>query len=370
VKKIMQPEDFRHVWILPSSAWWIKVYVWVWNADVADITFCKLFWGYTLIWLGLTIRTVTLVASAVAYLGRGFNNARKSFLQATRAAKALEREKQAALEKVKPPAPPKEVVFRLHARGTIVNRVTKIEIPKGLWNKHKYHYTNWDFGDGTGRAAADVTVSKLEHTYTEPGRYEITVKFARPSYSDFNMEQVIDELKLTVNIRATPVAMKMLEATGNGFSAALMKTSSAAHTVKTTAKAVSAATPDQVKEVAATGGRMGVVLTAVAGFGSLLFLGVTGILSHWHQWTPTMLTVGRDAEYAIPVLVFLMLVAGVVAAALRWGFFYAFRRGVAEPVIGAGRKAGMGFGQMMLIGYKSVKSNTCPRVVVKEDVDA
>lgn len=58
----MRAEEYKHTWVIPRNAWYIKTYLWLWKADKNDVTFCKLFWGYTLCWLALIFGVIELPA--------------------------------------------------------------------------------------------------------------------------------------------------------------------------------------------------------------------------------------------------------------------------------------------------------------------
>lgn len=38
--------ELKHVWELPRDSVVIRFYMWLWDANPSDVTFCKLFWGY------------------------------------------------------------------------------------------------------------------------------------------------------------------------------------------------------------------------------------------------------------------------------------------------------------------------------------
>lgn len=61
--QLMTEEDYKHTWVIPRNAWYIKIYVWMWMAQEEEITFCKLFWGYALCWIGLPVRIVVAIVS-------------------------------------------------------------------------------------------------------------------------------------------------------------------------------------------------------------------------------------------------------------------------------------------------------------------
>lgn len=45
--------ELKHKWHVDRSAWFIRLYVWLWLASESDINFCKLFWGYILFPVGV-----------------------------------------------------------------------------------------------------------------------------------------------------------------------------------------------------------------------------------------------------------------------------------------------------------------------------
>ncbi len=50
--------ELKHTWHVSRVAWYIRLYLWVWDQQPQDLTFCKLWWGYVFMWLGLPIKSL------------------------------------------------------------------------------------------------------------------------------------------------------------------------------------------------------------------------------------------------------------------------------------------------------------------------
>lgn len=64
----MRVEEYKHTWVIPRNAWYIRLYMLLWNADEKDITFCKLFWGYALCWVAIILRIVAIPLFLIALI--------------------------------------------------------------------------------------------------------------------------------------------------------------------------------------------------------------------------------------------------------------------------------------------------------------
>jgi hypothetical protein len=56
----MRQADLKHELAVNRNSWFIRFYVWLWQANPKDINFCKIFWGYVFVIAGLVLRLVVL----------------------------------------------------------------------------------------------------------------------------------------------------------------------------------------------------------------------------------------------------------------------------------------------------------------------
>lgn len=94
--KLVSQADLKHELVVSEKAWYVKLYVWLWDANKKDITICKMFWGYVFLWVALVLHVV--IAFIVIY-------DRSSFAEKRRLTKAAYYEEHAGYKVRKPKEP-------------------------------------------------------------------------------------------------------------------------------------------------------------------------------------------------------------------------------------------------------------------------
>lgn len=364
--------DYKHHWELDRTAWFVRFYLWLTQASDKNITFCRLFWAYFLIWLFLPFRLLIMLLDGVGWLVRRIPKpshdggpVRKPYLTHGRVIAG------------------RDVGFKLHNLGL---------------NNKNWKAVGWYLDDQLIWGSAGD--SKWADSLT-PGKHEIRVEIADYSNWVFPEPDPSDPydprgyhvpehpkmiLTLTVEALPTPLELRVLDAVAAGMARGVMALRSARMMLRPVARVV-------LVPVALVGrgevwvlnrllDRWRLLLVLLGAFwlglmGGAVYAGIeTGVPLHG-PLAATGHWLGNAAVNAAPYLV-----VGVIAVAFslltgillaRWidsrdfehpmkvyVWACAFGRGV--KAFGRGIK---GFGRMMLIGYKVVKSNTCPKVVLK-----
>jgi hypothetical protein len=60
--------EYKHEMTVDANSWFIRLYVWMWEAKRSDINFCKLFWGYFPVFFLLNLVVFQLMIRPVIWL--------------------------------------------------------------------------------------------------------------------------------------------------------------------------------------------------------------------------------------------------------------------------------------------------------------
>lgn len=325
----MKAEDFKYTWIIPREVWYVKVYLWVWDASPTEITFCKFFWGYALIWLGVPIRLV-------AGLFRTINSVRLRAKESRRRRlKAKLAEKPAVIKAAKVPS----IHYTLRP---VVGRRAKFWVEDASGD-----VATWCIdGNVVGHRRL------LKYFFETPGEHEVSLP------NVYDEDGKTHDVKRVVDVRYRPsAAMRVLDGVSYGFTGIKMAASTAAHAVAHPPKPIA-----KVGRVSAMGASVASIVAVcvgcvVAGYAFVTHAGSIG-RSFWHVTFPIVKPVGIVAGIAMVIgfLVYCVVVSGLV---------YAFTNVIAKPVAIGTKRGALSFGQVMRIGYVAVKSNTCPRLEIE-----
>lgn len=85
----MRQSELKHELRIKKSAWFIRFFVWLYEADKEDVNFCKLFWGYVFAIPIMILGAIVLPISKVLNATQPGRNARKTARRASRAAAKL-----------------------------------------------------------------------------------------------------------------------------------------------------------------------------------------------------------------------------------------------------------------------------------------
>jgi hypothetical protein len=379
VGRIMAPEDFRYVWTLSRRTWYVRFYLWLWEANAKELTFCKLFWGYTLLWVALPFKFLALVL-------RAFGRTRRRFVRARRLHREQRIEAEARERIAAPAEEPKPT--RLLVTNRRIHEETKIELPheenRALQRFHRWTSVAIEYGDGISEELS-WSVPEFKHYYSAPGTYEVVVRLRREDYDIALRKYVyIDKVVIhqTIRIKDRPRAARVLETVEGHTSKGLMHVSAFRHTVDEAGAsavrsftAVAKPATDVIAPVVVYPVRLvfrSIVRATALVLGTLLvgtvalaaFLGGS---AGYHAVVESLPTLESVAGYVAIGLGLGLLVPALAWLLYRLGLMFAFKQAVIEPTVEGVAKGGVSFCHAMLIGYKAVKSNTCPRVVIEED---
>lgn len=331
--------ELKHTWEIPEKTWYLSVYLWVWDASAEDVTFCKMAWGFVLIWVGLPIRIITgffrLFGRTKRAAGR-YRDRRRQLREAKSPEVTVE---------TKPIKEPSVTFGRAVAGRRTHFRVRHAEDPY-----------SWGFGDG----ACDTSrYNTTVHRYRKTGTYSGTVECR-------NGDRKPRKIAFEVEVVAEPSpGVKMLDAVGVGFTKAGMGVKAASYAVTHP--------PRPVARAAKVGGVATlyacVAALGLSALGAMVLVAVTiptwvpAIANGTHVvFTNDAVQKGGEGLFAV------VLLAAFLYFTVISGIALAFRSVVAKPALRGTQRGAMRFWKMMWIGYKAVKSNTCPRIVVRQEV--
>lgn len=340
---LLKPEDFKYTWIIPKDSWYIRVYLWVWEASSKDITFCKLFWGYTLIWLGLPIRLLSAYFRSVRSVFRVAGDFRTRRKNARRKVRTKSDKPTVVREPKKAKVPSIGYIVQ-----PVAGRMSRLHLEHNH-GKPAYWIVDCEVLKGSGNV--------LKFRFNTPGKHEVSVGYVLDR--DGNLHQVSREIE----VRAQPsAAMVVLDKIADGFTGAGMAVRSVRHVLAHPPKPV--ATVGKVSAISAAGATL---VTACVG----VIFGVYAAVSTAGSWGPSawrsVESVGPYARDAGLGGLAVGIAAFIVYCVVISGVVYAFTNVVAKPVAIGTKRGALTFRDVMKIGYISVKSNTCPRVVVEEE---
>lgn len=376
--KAINDIPLKHTWRISRSAWYFRFFMWLWETKESELTTCKIFWGYIGAFLGLPLRLlieVIIIFSAV--LGAIRTGLRWLFrklappptfeeLEARRLKQKAQREKKEARKKRREELGP-----------TLMARVLMAIVHSAAWVAFRIHGAVFAVKD----AGAPYAVPPVK--YAARGLWwAITMITRGVGYSALGladglgwvMEELLEHVVEPLHKPFTILA---------GLAGVVI---------------MAAALPAMIFVVAVGG-----VVAAGAGMYRLTKIS---------ERTANLLSWGAiGASVLVPVIAFLVIVAlkgqvvntliysamsiGVIVATLgiayvfiwlwmkflgafleryfprlfRWLFLSTRPIGHAGLYAGkyAGRgiqKTGLSFLQIMWIGFKAVKSNTCPKIEI------
>jgi hypothetical protein len=367
---LMKEEDYKHTWVLPKNAFYIKLYLWYWMADASEITFCKLFWGYSLmipffpfrVMIGVG-RTVGAVINGILDHTAGARKLRRERKAELAAAEKLLRERderQAKLKRITDgptgPTMPRTVDT---TNGTTVALLKQAEQKKKPKPPKIYHgriqagvkvklettgrEPEWIIGS-TRYGGIYGNAKKIEHTFTEPGPTTIQLR----TLDDENGEYFIIDYTFPV-YEGPSLPTKALERASDFGSLVVMYGTAPARFIGRWLK-------------------RGGITAAIAA----PFFGLYELVSNWGSFGPSSLTwLGHAGStvgpWAIVGGIGIVLAVLIVWAFIVFGIGVAIKDVVMKPAAEGVTHGTLGFFKMLKIGYKSVKGNTCPRVLVEGD---
>lgn len=93
----MSEINYRHTARVSEDSWFIRLYLWLWAADVEEVDFCRLFWGYVFAVPNVLVRIVGYVPWKVgSAIGRRLRDWWGTIEQPTPREEELWREERAA----------------------------------------------------------------------------------------------------------------------------------------------------------------------------------------------------------------------------------------------------------------------------------
>lgn len=339
--KIMKEEDFKHVWVLSPNVWWIKFFLWMYGANEREVTFCRLFWGYTMTPVLLLPRTVVGILGMWddAYVASR-NDLRRHKLRRELAIRASlpMRWRKAAIR----PRLGSNVVFALDSPTL-----------SGVYPR------SWilDGEELIGVGSSYV----LNRSFNTPGKHLLRVVMSNGEHLDHDFV-----------VRDRSWAMRTIDKVSDKFSALKMWLS--AHP-----KIENALGWLPLAFVVTVLGSLIAILITLFHHG----LALAGLWVYHAVLNLPHITVQGAVAVAHAVIsataLDVVIVVGVVCAIVGGitGIAYLllqtdrginFCDALMERLLHSlgrfGKKGGLSFARMFLIGYKGVKSNTCPRVVI------
>jgi hypothetical protein len=373
---LMKEEDYKHTWVLNENTWYIKLYLWYWMASKTDITFCKLFWGYSLLFPLLPVRFLLGmgigVANTVARIRYRMNYARglrrQRIENSACGAQFLLAEADGPGSVVTPvpsePKPAKKHAPWIATHGRrVVNQPIRLStnglVSKWLADPVEREVISYGIKQTVRESSVYVDDNKRV-VFDTPGEHVIELR----AY-DKNLKPYTVKHTITVLAEPTKAMQRMdkivgvfkgsLNATADGVAFLILKGQAAAAPFRFVGRAL-------LKLL-----KWGSLTSLVGGFG----FGIYEAVVNWSHYGPTLLHMaGVALPWAGVGIVGCLLAVLLVWMVIRTGFGIAMRDLMsdgAEVVAEKGAQGAVGFFKMMRIGYKSIKGNTCPRVVVEGD---
>ena len=200
----------------------------------------------------------------------------------------------------------------------------------------------------------DESGDDTHHVFQKPGTYQVRLQSYR---KDAQPETVVTEV--TVVALPSP-GMRVLEGTAHGVARGIMHGYSA---TRVAAHVASVPVRVAAKPVIALPTKILVWAVSLVGCVSL------GFGFYAAAPAPAVISVVTSAPimYTGMGLVGLALGFTLIYVAAITGLILAMRNVIFKPAVVGTKHGALGFGQVMKIGYKAVKSNTCPRVMIEDE---
>lgn len=334
--------DYKHTWEIPRKKWYMRLFLWVYDAKEENVTFCKLFWGYAFMWLCLPLKLVALgmavvaacigVPTYMAFLGLRHVGGRMIAAfdrQVARENKTLPRQRIVVSRRSTMPA------WTQQELASPTKRILTAVETAAAWTGMQVRRLSWSVVRPVGKKAGDACLALVDGV----GLVGYSIGKAATSRSTRRVAgPVWNGIALTVG-----ACLWLLE-----------------KGVWLTFWPVREALSRSERQLSALS------YYAVLGMGVLVIAGyMVGTI-----WGLGYVIVNR------PVVLAEALGGLLGVVLLCFGFWYLVFmiveraavpavKCVTRPVLHTTGEKTIGFGRMMIIGYKAVKSNTCPRIEVK-----
>lgn len=332
--------DLKHTWRVRRKSWYVRFFLWLYETPETQVTFCKLFWGYALLWITLPVALIV-----------------KSLEVGVR-----------TIKQVVPEGPPEEKpTVTIPKRG----RVEKEFKPRVNYGFSR----SWSI-DGVVVSSAEYK-DRPKFMFYERGVHVIEVRVQRNGK--------YETWKVEVEIGPPVLPLRIMSGVADGFVWLKMHSYVAgrvlravAWTVRVLARTIHWAFR-KLKFQLNLASLMISFVVSVAGLALIATVAAGDAVRQAPVWLDHALPTMSQVAFGIGIVAVIGgLFLGVLWAALATPMGPAVGRGfvrAASPPVRGVRVAFDGlilgvkeFGQAMKIGYVAVKSNTCPRIeVVHED---